>query len=168
MKNLALSLAVFCCVVASVTADSVSTNADYVAGEQSTVLITPELRYAAAQLFGSDAAQQILHAVELNMTKYDRDMRTDSGRRAWHGKLHREVVSTNDLCKISIYSNEVTGAVWKYRQPFTRVEVSRFNSTLPRPVMTNGVPEALAKARARREAERVAVSNITVNVEANK
>lgn len=144
----------------------ISTNADYVAGEDSTALLTPALRGAAAQLFGTDAAQQILHAVELNMTKYDIDMSSDSGRRAWHGKLHHEEVSTNDLCKISVYSNETTGVVWRYRQPF-KPKPMFVKSFAPRPVMTNGIPARLAAARQRRAIESVTVSNVVITVDAN-
>jgi len=169
MKNLilAISMAVASCTVIRCAADLVSTNADYVAGVQSTALITPELRAAAGQLFGSDAARQLIHAVELNMTKYDRDMATDSGRRAWHGRLLREEISTNDLCKVSVYTNEVTGKVWRYRQPFKPVTVAKVNARLKTSI-TNGIPESLAQARRRRDAEKNVTSNVVVNVEANK
>ena len=163
MTNIILSIVAATGLLA---AADITTNADYVAGERSTVLITPELRGAAAQLFGADAAEQILHAVELNMTKYDRDMESDTGRRAWHGVLHHEEVSTNDLCKISVYSNKTTGVVWRYRQPFAPKPIVVRTSS-PRPVMTNGIPARLAAARQRRAIESVTVSNVVINVDAS-
>lgn len=150
---------------------NISTNADYVAGEKSNVLVTPELRALAGQLFGANA-EQLLHAVELNMTKYDLDMARPEGRKAWHGRLHHEEVHTNALCKIEVYTNELTGATWRFRLPFKpkdpAAEVKKANARIPRPVTTNGIPAKLAAARLRRQIESQVVSNITVNVEANR
>lgn len=150
---------------------NISTNADYVAGEKSPALITPELRAVAAGLFGERAAD-ILHAVELNMTKYDLDMARPEGRKAWHGKIHHEEFHTNELCKIEVYTNELTGATWRFRLPFKpkdpAAEVKKANARIPRPVTTNGIPAALAAARIRRQIESATVSNVTVNVEANR
>ena len=150
---------------------NVSTNADYVAGEKSPALITPELRAVAGGLFGA-RADEILHAVELNMAKYDLDMARPEGRKAWHGRLHHEEVHTNALCKIEVYTNELTGATWRFRLPFTpkdpEAEVKKANARLPRPVTTNGIPAKLAAARLRRQVESQTVSNVTVTVEANR
>ena len=100
------------------------------------------------------------------MTKYDRDMKTKSGRLSWHGKLVREEIYTNELCKVEVYSNEVDGAVWRYRLPFRPVLPKK-----PRPATlgTNGVPARLAAARARRNAERTNdVQTVTVEVNGNE
>lgn len=152
-------------------ADNVSTNADYVAGEKSPALITPELRAVAGGLFGA-RAEEILHAVELNMAKYDLDMSKPEGRKSWHGKLHHEEFHTNGLFKIEIYTNELTGATWRYRLPWKKVDaaaqVQKANAALPRPVITNGIPAALAAARLKRSQETSTVSNVTINVEANR
>ena len=145
---------------------NVSTNADYVAGEKSPALITPELRAVASGLFGA-RAEEILHAVELNMTKYDLDMARPEGRKAWHGKLHHEEVHTNDLYKIEVYTNELTGATWRYRLPFTPKPLTPV-APRTKTVMTNGIPAKLAAARLRRQIESATVSNVTVNVEANR
>ena len=156
-------------IVPAVVMANISTNIDYEAGEKSTALVTPELKALAGKLFGANA-EQLLHAVELNMAKYDLDMTTPSGRKSWHGKLHHEY--TNDLYKVEVYTNEITGATWRYRMPFNKKdyasEVRRANSRLPKPVMTNGIPSALARARMKRELEKVSVSNVTVVIEANK
>lgn len=142
--------------------------ADYIEGEKSAVLVTPEIQAAAAAMLGPEAAAQLLHAAKLQMSKYDRDMQTQSGRRAWHGKLLHSEVYTNELCAVEVYSNEVDGAVWRYRLPFKPKEtVSSYNARLPRPPMTNGIPARLAAARQRRYAEQTTVSNVTVNIEAN-
>lgn len=163
MKKL-LILAVFTANIA--LADEISY--DYAEGEKSAVLVTPEIQTAAAAMLGSEAAAQLLHAAKLQMSKYDRDMQTQSGRRAWHGKLLHSEVYTNELCAVEVYSNEVDGAVWRYRLPFKPVNsVSSYNSRLPRPPMTNGIPAKLAAARLRRYEEQTMTSNITVNVEAN-
>ena len=163
MKKL-LILAVFTANIA--LADEISY--DYAEGEKSAVLVTPEIQTAAAAMLGSEAAAQLLHAAKLQMSKYDRDMQTQSGRRAWHGKLLHSEVYTNELCAVEVYSNEVDGAVWRYRLPFKPKEtVSSYNARLPRPPMTNGIPAKLAAARLRRYEEQTMTSNITVNVEAN-
>ena len=142
--------------------------ADYVEGEKSAALVTPEIQAAAAAMLGPEAAQQLLHAMKLQMSKYDADMKSQSGRRAWHGKLICEEIHTNELCAVEVYSNEVDGAVWRYKLPFKPKEtVSSYNARLPRPPMTNGIPARLAAARQRRYAEQTTVSNVTVNVEAN-
>lgn len=141
--------------------------ADYVEGEKSAELISPDVGTAAAQMLGGDMAEKLLHAVRLQMVKYDRDMKSQSGRSAWHGKLIRTEIYTNELCKVEVYSNEVDGVVWRYRTPFKPVSVKSVNAKLPRPVMTNGIPAKLAAARLRRQAEiDQGVSNVTVTVKA--
>lgn len=162
--NKILIMAALTAFVAS--ADEIS--ADYIEGEKSVVLVTPEIQAAAAVMLGPEVAAQLLHAAKLQMSKYDRDMQTQSGRRAWHGKLLHSEIHTNELCAVEVYSNEVDGAVWRYRLPFKPKEsVSAANAKLPRPPMTNGVPAKLAAARQRRYEEQTTSSNITVNVEAN-
>lgn len=142
-----------------------SPSADYVEGEKSQALLTPELRAMAVQLMGENA-DALLHAVQLNMGKYDLDMRSADGRRRWHGKLIREEVSTNGLYKVQVFSNEVTGAIWRYREGW-----KPHRAATPRPpaLGTNGVPVRLAAARARRNAElagQKAVTNLVI--EANR
>lgn len=163
MKNI-LIVAMLTATIA--LADEIA--ADYVEGEKSAALVTPEIQAAASAMLGPEAARQLLHAMRLQISKYDADMKTQSGRRAWHGKLICEEIHTNELCAVEVYSNEVDGAVWRYRLPFKPKEsVSAANAKLPRPPMTNGVPAKLAAARQRRYEEQTTSSNITVNVEAN-
>lgn len=131
--------------------ETASTNADYVEGESSQVLVTPEIRAVASQMFGPNA-DALLHAVQLQMGKYDLDMSKAEGRRAWHGRLVKEEMHTNELVKIEVYSNELTGATWRYRTPFKpkpMVTATKRKVTYT----TNGVPVGVARARAMRAAQ---------------
>lgn len=137
--------------VVSQSMTTVHVPADYVEGEKSAELITPEVQAAAAAMMGPQNAQAFLHAMRLNMLKYDADMRSQSGRRAWHGKLIREEIHTNQLVKVEVYSNEVDGTTWRYRLPFKPVQVKPTNRKVS--FSTNGIPARLAAARARRAAQ---------------
>ena len=142
--------------------------ADYQAGERSAELITPEISYAASQMLGEENAAKLIHAIRLQMSKYDLDMKNPDGRKNWHGKLLREEIHTNELVKVEVYSNSVDGAIWRYKIPFKAADlrkvVSSYNSKLPKPPMTNGIPVALAQARMRRYEEKNTVSNVTRTV----
>lgn len=141
--------------------------ADYVEGEKSAPLVTPDVEAMVGQMLGTERGAAFLHALKLQMTKYDRDMREPAGRRAWHGRLVREEIHTNELVKVEVYSNEVDGATWRYRLPFKPPSPPK----RPRPatIGTNGVPARLAAARARRNAERTnAVETVTLDVNANQ
>ena len=151
--SLALTLAVLTivlvCALSRIGAAEVP--ADYVEGEKSAELITPEVQAAATAMMGQSNAQAFLHALKLNMVKYDMDMRSQAGRRNWHGKLVYEEIHTNELVKVEVYSNEVSGAVWRYRLPFKPVELKKTSRKVT--YSTNGIPARLAAARARRAAE---------------
>ena len=151
--SLALTLAVLTivlvCALSRIGAAEVP--ADYVEGEKSAELITPEVQAAATAMMGQSNAQAFLHALKLNMVKYDMDMRSQTGRRNWHGKLVSEEIHTNELVKVEVYSNEVSGAVWRYRLPFKPVELKKTSRKVT--YSTNGIPARLAAARAIRAAE---------------
>ena len=151
--SLALTLAVLTsvlvCALSRIGAAEVP--ADYVEGEKSAELITPEVQAAATAMMGQQNAKAFLHAMKLNMVKYDMDMRSQTGRRNWHGKLVYEEIHTNELVKVEVYSNEVSGAVWRYRLPFKPVELKKTSRKVT--YSTNGIPARLAAARARRTAE---------------
>lgn len=137
--------------------------ADYVEGERSADLITPEVQAAASAMMGQENARAFLHAMRLNMLKYDADMQTKTGRSAWHGRLIREEVSTDEMAKVEVYSNTVDGTVWRYKSPFKpkpMVKPSHRKTTYT----TNGVPARLAAARARRAAE-LDAGTVTITVE---
>ena len=159
-------LAALALIPAFAFADGVQ--ADYQEGEKSAELITPEISYAAAQMLGEENAAKLLHAIRLQMTKYDLDMQSDTGRKNWHGKLVKEEIHTNDAVKVQVYSNSVDGAIWRYKIPFKAADlrkiVNSYNAKLPKPPMTNGIPVALAQARMRRYEEKNTVSNVTETI----
>lgn len=110
----------------------------------------------------------LLAALQLINRKYHRDCETGSGRAAWHGRLRRETVATNDvgeLVKTEIHDDGQT-FTFTSRVVTAAASVSSANSRLST-TMTRGVPAALAEARRRREQEKSTVSNVTVSVEAN-
>lgn len=144
------------------TMTTLHVQADYVEGEKSAELITPEVQAAATAMMGRSNAQAFLHAMRLNMLKYDSDMRSQTGRRSWHGRLIREEIYTNELFKVEVYSNEVDGTTWRYKLPFKPV---RPKSTSRRVTYTtNGIPTRLATARAKRVAE-IDAGTVVTNVE---
>ena len=148
--------------VVSQSMTTVHVPADYVEGEKSAELITPEVQAAATAMMGQSNAQAFLHALKLNMVKYDMDMRSQTGRRNWHGKLVSEEIHTNELVKVEVYSNEVSGAVWRYRLPFKPVELKKTSRKVT--YSTNGIPARLAAARAKRAAE-INGGTVVTNVE---
>lgn len=146
------------CLAGRLLADTTNQiQADYVEGEKSADLITPEVQAAAAAMMGPDNAQAFLHAMQLNMVKYDMDMQNPSGRRNWHGELVSEEFHTNELVKIEVYSNKVSGAVWRYKLPFKPKEIKATNRKVS--YSTNGIPARLAAARALRASQ---INNGTV------
>lgn len=152
----------FFAAVAAACAAMAEVPADYVEGEKSPALITPEVRAAAAAMMGERNAAAFLHAMRMNMAKYDLDMASQSGRRAWHGRLVREEIHTNELVKVEVYSNAVDGAVWRYRMPFKPVAVRK--TARRTSYTTNGVPARLAAARAARAAQ-IDAGTVVTNVE---
>ena len=108
----------------------------------------------------------LIAALQLINRKYHRDCEAPSGRRAWHGKLVVETVSTNGTTLVKTEQHE-DGAVFRYEAPYVppSVAVSNANARLMT-TLVKGVPKALAEARLRREQERSSVSNVTVTVTA--
>lgn len=158
-----------CCrtlVVLAILATSLASAdipADYIEGEKSSELITPEVETAAAAMMDPANAKAFLHALRLSMRKYDIDMRSQEGRRAWHGQFLREEIHTNDLCKIEVYSNTVDGTIWRYKsrfQPKPMVNGIKRKTTFA----TNGLPARLVSIRAKRAAE-IDQGTVVTNVE---
>lgn len=145
-------------------------HADYVDGENSAALVTNEAEAALAALVGPANATALAHALRLNMGLYDADMRTQAGRRHWHGKLVKEEIYTNQLFKIEVWSNEVTGATWRFRTPFKPTPPKQPKPpTLGKELGKDGVPARLAAARAKRAAENASpMQTKTIVIEANK
>lgn len=115
-------------------------------------------------------AQDVADAIRSLRGLYVRENATAEGRRRWHGKVERTVVTTNETTVIKMTTHEDgetftdTGTITPTAQ-----SVRAANARLARPVMTNGVPEKLAAARLRRQAEVAqGVSNVTVTVTAGQ
>ena len=114
-------------------------------------------------------AQDVADAIRSLRGLYVRENATAEGRRRWHGKVERTVVTTNETTVIKMTTHEDgetftdTGTVTPTAQ-----SVQAANARLPR-VMINGFPAALAAARLRRRAEILqGVSNVTVTVTAGQ
>ena len=105
-------------------------------------------------------------ALQLLNRKYHRDIATSSGRRAWHGKLLRQSVDTNALVKID-HHEDGSAFTSAWRHVTAAQAVSNANRRL-RTTWTNGVPAALAAARARRLAEKATTNIVNVTVTAGK
>ena len=157
-------LAILLTPVNHVLADELT--ADYIEGERSADLITPEVHAAAATIMGQDNARAFLHAMRLNMLKYDADMQTQKGRIAWHGRFLREEVSTNEMVKVEVYSNTVDGTIWRYKSPFKPKPMVEPLSPARRKTTytTNGLPARLAAVLVKRAAE-LDAETVTVTVE---
>ena len=115
-------------------------------------------------------AQDVADAIRSLRGLYVRENATAEGRRRWHGKVERTVVTTNETTIVKVTTHEDgetftdTGTV----KP-TAQSVAAANARLPRPATTNGVPVKLAAARLRRQAEVAqGVSNVTVTVTAGQ
>ena len=115
-------------------------------------------------------ATDVADAIRSLRGLYLRDNSTADGRRRWHGKVERTVVSTNETTIIKTTTHEDGETfVDEARVVTAAASVAAANARLPKPVMTNGVPEKLAAARLRRQAEVAqGVSNVTVTVTAGQ
>jgi len=105
----------------------------------------------------------LVAALQLMNRKYHRDVETDAGRKAWHGKIVSTVVDTNALVKVTTYEDGT-----EFRDPFKVITpvASAQARAAQISVHTNGMPARLAAARLRRATEKAAVSNVTVIVNA--
>ena len=102
----------------------------------------------------------LVAALGLLNRKYHRDCETPSGRKAWHGKLKKEIVNTNDLTKTEVYEDGTT-----FSMPAKIVTPSQAvaNANKNRLANTNGIPAKLAQARLLRAQEK-ATTNIVEKI----
>jgi hypothetical protein len=100
----------------------------------------------------------LVKALGLLNRKYHRDCETAGGRKAWHGKLKKEIVNTNELTKTEVYEDG-TSFTYKHKIITPAQAVKDYNSRLS----TNGVPARIAAARLRRMQEK-ATTNIVNQV----
>ncbi len=96
----------------------------------------------------------LLAALQLMNRKYHREVETPSGRVAWHGRLVSQIVDTNACVKTEIYADGT-----RFEFPFEPVAPAKKPKTT---LNANGVPPALAEARARRAAEKATTNVVTV------
>jgi adenosyl cobinamide kinase/adenosyl cobinamide phosphate guanylyltransferase len=92
----------------------------------------------------------LVAALGLLNRKYHRDCKNAQGRKAWHGKLKREIVNTNELTKTEIYEDG-TSFTYKHRINTPAQAVANRNKRIM--LTTNGVPARIAAARAKRMRE---------------
>lgn len=102
----------------------------------------------------------LVAALGLLNRKYHRDCEKASGRKAWHGRLKREIVNTNELTKTEIYEDG-TSFIYKHKIITPAQAVSNRNARIM--LATNGVPERIAAARAKRMRE-IETTNIVNQV----
>lgn len=110
-------------------------------------------------------AADVADAIRSLRGLYLRDNATTEGRKRWHGKVVTTSVDTNSMTRTTIHED---GEVFEdpAKVTPTAASVAAANAKLAKPVTTNGVPVKLAAARLKRQAEAVAVSNVTVTVTA--
>lgn len=102
----------------------------------------------------------LVEALGLLNRKYHRDCESLSGRQAWHGRLKKQIINTNDLTRTEVYEDGKTFTQrWKLVTPI--MAVSNANKRVI--ASTNGIPAKLAAARLRRAQEK-ATTNIVTTV----
>lgn len=102
----------------------------------------------------------LVAALGLLNRKYHRDCEGASGRKAWHGRLSKEIVDEDAETKTEVYEDGTT-FVYHYRKITPSQAVSNANNRVM--LSTNGVPARIAAARARRVQER-ATTNVVNQV----
>ena len=102
----------------------------------------------------------LVQALGLLNRKYHRDCESATGRKAWHGKLSKEVINTNDQTKTEVYADG-TSFTYKFKVVTPAMAVSNANKRVM--VSTNGIPAKLAAARLRRAQEK-ATTNVVNQV----
>lgn len=107
----------------------------------------------------------LVAALGLLNRKYHRDCETASGRKAWHGKLKREIVNTNDLTKTEIYED---GTSFSLPAKIITPSAAVATANKPRLANTNGIPARLAQARVLRLQEQSTTNTVTKVSEAGK
>lgn len=86
----------------------------------------------------------LVAALGLLNRKYHRDCESPSGRKAWHGRLAKEIIDEDAETKTEVHEDGTT-FVYHYRKVTPSQAVKDYNSKLS--VTTNGIPASLAMAR---------------------
>ena len=108
----------------------------------------------------------LIAALQLVNRKYHRDCEQGDGRRAWHGKLVGQSVTTNGETLVKTERHE-DGTVFTFKARYVppAVAVSNANERL-KTTLVRGVPKALAQARLRRLQEKTTTNTVSVTVTA--
>jgi hypothetical protein len=94
----------------------------------------------------------LVQALGLLNRKYHRDCESPNGRKAWHGRIAKEIINEDTETKTEVYEDG-TQFSYKFRIVTPIEKVQERNENL-KTVITNGIPASLAEARLRRQAEK--------------
>lgn len=95
------------------------------------------------------------------VAKYARDAKTAQGRSFWHGKS-TTVTDVSNAVNVVTYED---GTV--FRDPLTKTaqqRVNEANARLQKPIVTNGIPQELTKARLRAAANKTNTIEVTTRI----
>jgi len=101
-----------------------------------------------------DAAAKLALQKQLAEAALVDEEQTEAGRIKWHGRYVGQRIDMATLTATFIHEDGTEYAV-KFQRPSILAAVDKANAKMPKPPMTNGVPESLAKARIRRYEERI-------------
>lgn len=107
--------------------------------------------------------EDLVKALGLLNRKYHRDCEKASGRKAWHGKLKKEIINTNEFTKTEVYEDG-TSFTYKHKIVTPAQAVKDHNSRLS----TNGVPARIAAARLKRMQEKATTNTVDVTLVAGE
>ena len=97
---------------------------------------------------------------------YDSDMRSESGRKRWHGAVTNTVFDTNALVKVQIHADG-----YRHTEPYRvarPIPIDERISAAERKARAEAAAKARAEAEAKRKADRIALlqTNMTAEVSA--
>ena len=99
----------------------------------------------------------LVAALGLLNRKYHRDCESPSGRKAWHGRLAREIIDEDAETKTEVHEDGTT-FVYKFKKVTPSQAVKDYNSRLS----TNGVPARIAAARLKRMQEKATTNTVDI------
>lgn len=100
----------------------------------------------------------LVAALGLLNRKYHRDCESPSGRKAWHGRLAKEIIDEDAETKTEVHDDGTT-FVYHYRKVTPSQAVKDYNSKLS--VTTNGIPASLARARLKYAADKQTTNTVS-------
>lgn len=97
---------------------------------------------------------------------YDSDMRSEGGRKRWHGAVTKTVFDTNALVKVQVHADG-----YRHTEPYQVARPSSIDeriSAAERKARAEAAAKARAEAEAKRKADRIALlqTNLTAEVSA--